>query len=54
MRKAFPIVDFFVEDILKLSDDEIMEEAKEKYDDVESEVLKTRNIIDNALKRAKQ
>jgi hypothetical protein len=50
-RNKLPLLvaDMLVGDILDSSDEEILSEAREKYDDVDSEIEKTRNIINAAV-----
>lgn len=55
-RKKLPltVADLFVEDILELSDEELMKEAQEEYDDIASEISKTRNIINSAVMQSRK
>lgn len=48
------VADAFAEDILDLSDDEVMSEAQEKYGDVELEISNTRNIFNSAAMKSKK
>lgn len=50
-RNKLPVsvADIFVDDILDSSDDEILSEAREQYDDVDAEITNTRNIINTAV-----
>ncbi len=46
------LTDTLIEDILALSDEEIIAEAKELFDDPKVEVERLKGVIDNALLRA--
>ena len=48
------VADAFAEDILDLSDDEVMSEAQEKYGDVELEISDTRNILNSAIMKSRK
>jgi len=48
------VADAFAEDILDLSDDEVMREAQEKYRDVELEISNTRNVINSAVMKSRK
>ncbi len=48
------VADILADDILGSSDEEIISEAQEKYDDVETEITKTRNIINSAIMKSKK
>lgn len=39
----------FAEDILNLSDEELLKESQDEFDDVASEILNTRNAINSAI-----
>ena len=55
MERSLPlsVADILVDDILKTSDEDIMNEAREQYDDMDSEIKKTRRIINDAKNRSK-
>ncbi len=55
-RSKLPVsvADILVDDILDSSDEEILSEAREKYDDVDSEIAKTRNIINAAVMKSRK
>lgn len=55
-RNKLPIsvADMLAEDILKLSDAELLKEAKEDFNDVASEVSKARNAINSAILKSRK
>ncbi len=48
------VADILVDDILESSDDDILNEAREQYGDINSEVEKTRNIISIAVMKSRK
>ena len=48
------VADILIDDILDSSDDEILSEAREKYDDVDSEIARTRSIINAAVIKSRK
>lgn len=55
-RNKLPIsvADMLAEDILKLSDAELLKEAKEDFNDVAAEVSKARNSINSAILKSRK
>lgn len=55
-RNKLPITvaDLLVEDIFELSDEELIKEAQEEYDDIASEISKTRNVINSAVMKSRK
>ena len=48
------VADILVDDILESSDEEILSDAHHKYDDVDAEVSKTRELIHSAIMESRK
>ena len=48
------VADMLVDDFIDFSDDEILNEARENYDDVDSKIAKTRDIINDAVLKSRK
>ncbi len=48
------VANILVDDILEASDEEILDEANETYDDIDSEVKKTKNLIYSAVMKSRK
>jgi len=48
------VTELLVEDIIESSDEEILEEARSEYADVDAEVAKIREVISSATIKAKK
>ncbi len=48
------VANILVDDILEASDEKILDEANETYDDIDSEVKKTKNLIYSAVMKSRK
>ena len=48
------VADILVDDILESSDEDILNEAREQYNDINSEVEKTKSIINTAVMKSRK